>query len=60
MKKVLLALLVGLAMGYWWGYGEAHDGLDNVAVRTLNKFGAANIKNAQAAREEREKEALQP
>ena len=39
MKKALVALILGLAMGYQWGYGEGTDGKPSVALRVLDKFG---------------------
>jgi hypothetical protein len=60
MKKALVALIVGLAMGYHWGYGEGSDGKPSVALRVLDKFGATKLKNAQAAQDKRVEEASKP
>ncbi len=51
MKLAILGLLIGLVAGYSWGYGDAHSGLPTVAERTLDRFGASKIRNAQRARE---------
>lgn len=60
MKKALLALIVGLAMGYSWGYDEANDGKPSIALRVLDRFGASKLRNAQEAHERRVQEASQP
>jgi hypothetical protein len=43
VKTLLLGLIVGLAFGYFWGYGEAAAGRPNVARRALNMFGVATV-----------------
>jgi hypothetical protein len=60
MKRVILALLVGLAMGYGWGYGDGNDGKPTIVARTLDRFGTSKIKAAQDAREKRVDEASRP
>lgn len=60
MKKVLVALLLGLGVGYTWGFGEGSHGQSNVAVRVLNKFGVATLKEAERIRTERTEEASRP
>jgi hypothetical protein len=60
MKKAIVALIVGLAMGYHWGYGEGSDGKPSVALRVLDKFGATKLKDAQAAQDRRIEEASKP
>ena len=60
MKKALVALIIGLAMGYHWGYDEGSDGKPSVALRVLDKFGATKLRNAQDAQNKRVEEASKP
>jgi hypothetical protein len=60
MKKALVALILGLAMGYHWGYDEGSDGKKSVALRVLDKFGATKLKDAQEAHDKRVEEASKP
>jgi hypothetical protein len=60
MKKLLVALILGLAMGYHWGYDEGNSGKPSIALRVLDKFGASKLKNAQDARDKRVEEASKP
>ena len=43
MKTLILGLIVGLACGYFWGYGEGMAGKPSVARRALNKFGVSTV-----------------
>ncbi len=43
MKTLVLGLIIGLAAGYSWGYGEAAAGKAHVARRVMVKFGAATV-----------------
>ena len=60
MKRILLALLVGLAAGYHWGYGDGNDGRPSIVSRTLDHFGASRVRDAQAADDKRVDEAGKP
>jgi hypothetical protein len=60
MKRVVLALIIGLALGYKWGYGEGTDGKPSVVARTLDRFGTSKVKAAQEAQERRVQEASRP
>lgn len=60
MVKVLVVLLVGLGIGYWWGYGEGFDQQPTVLARSLDKFGISKIKHAQSTRESTIQDALKP
>ena len=60
MKKALVALIIGLAAGYHWGYDEGSVGKPSVALRVLDKFGASKLKNAQDAQNQRVEEASKP
>ena len=60
MKKAVVALILGLAMGYHWGYDEGTDGKPSVALRVLDKFGASKLKSAQDAQNRRVEEASKP
>ncbi len=60
MKKMFVALIIGLAMGYYWGYGEGSTGMPSIAIRGLNHFGASKVKAAQEAREKGVEDASKP
>jgi len=60
MKRVVLALIIGVAMGYRWGYGEGSDGKPSVVTRTLERFGTSKVKAAQDAREKKVQDASKP
>jgi hypothetical protein len=60
MKKLIVVLIVSLAAGYYWGYGEGSRGEDNVATRVLGKFGVAKVQRAQQQREKGLRDASAP
>jgi hypothetical protein len=60
MKLAIVALIVGLALGYYYGYDDGNDGRPSIAARTLDRFGASKVKAAQEAREKRVEEASRP
>jgi hypothetical protein len=60
MKRVIASLIIGLALGYQWGYREGDAGKPTIITRTLDRFGASKIKAAQEAREKRVEEASKP
>jgi hypothetical protein len=60
MKRLIAALLVGLAVGYKYGYGDANNGRESVFNRALDRFGAAKVRAAQADRDRRMEEASRP
>jgi hypothetical protein len=43
VKTLILGLIIGLAAGYSWGYGEAAAHKPNIARRVMVKFGASTI-----------------
>lgn len=51
MFKLLLALLVGLGIGYSYGYREAASGAPSVMQRTMVKFGVYKVQEDQRRRE---------
>jgi hypothetical protein len=53
MKRVIVALIIGAAMGYHWGYDEGSDGKPSIVARTLDRFGTSKIKAAQEEHERR-------
>lgn len=57
MKRVIVAVIIGLAMGYRWGYDEGSGGKPSVVARTLDRFGTSKIKAAQEEHEKRIQEA---
>ncbi len=60
MKRVILALIIGLAAGYHWGYDDGNDGNPSIVWRTLDRFGAARVKAAQEETQRRVDEAGRP
>jgi hypothetical protein len=60
MRRAIVALIVGLALGYHWGYGDGNDGRPTVAARALDRFGTSKVKAAQEAQEKRIQEASRP
>ena len=60
MKRFIVALLFGLAVGYHYGYGDANDGRESVFNRALDKFGASKLRAAQAEHDRRIDEASRP
>jgi hypothetical protein len=60
MKPLLFGLVLGLAVGYWQGWGDGKSGRDNIAVRTLNAFGASKIRAAEESRARSRDEASRP
>lgn len=60
MRKAVVALILGLAMGYHWGYDEGSDGKPSVALRVLDRFGASKLKTAQDAQNKRIEDASKP
>jgi hypothetical protein len=60
MKRLILVLLVGLAMGYRWGYDDGNGGKATIVSRTLDRFGTAKVKAAQEANTKRIDEASKP
>ena len=60
MRRLVIGLLVGAAMGYHWGYDEGSSGKPSIAARTLDRFGSSKIKAAQDAQNTRVEEAAKP
>ncbi|MFN2567266.1 MAG: hypothetical protein ABR499_19900 [Gemmatimonadaceae bacterium] len=44
MRTLILGLIIGLAAGYFWGFGDAAAGKPSVAQRVLAKFGVETVK----------------
>jgi hypothetical protein len=49
MRGYLFILLVGLALGYAWGFRDAHAGRPSVAVRAVNSLGVDRVRRANAS-----------
>jgi CO/xanthine dehydrogenase Mo-binding subunit len=60
MRRLIIGLIVGAAMGYHWGYDEGSAGKPSVASRMLDHFGTTTIKAAQDAQNKRVEEAARP
>ena len=60
MKRVIVALIIGVAVGYNWGFGDGTDGRPSIVERTLDRFGTSKVKAAQEARQRRVDEAIKP
>ena len=60
MKKAILALVIGAALGYGAGYVDARAGKATVVSRTLDKFGISKVRDAQSAREARVQAVIKP
>jgi hypothetical protein len=60
MVRVIVALLIGLTLGYKMGYGDGEAGKPTVVARTLDKFGTSKVKAAQEAQEKRVQDASKP
>jgi len=44
MKTLVLGLIVGVAAGYFWGFGDGAAGRPSIAQRVMTKFGAETVK----------------
>jgi len=53
MKPLIVGLLLGMAVGYWQGFGDGKKGRDNA-------FGANKIRAAQESRARSRDEASRP
>jgi hypothetical protein len=42
MKLALLALIVGISIGYFYGYDDAKHHTKNIVERTVDKVGGKN------------------
>ena len=42
MKLALLALLLGISIGYFYGYDDARPHTTNIVERTVDKVGGKN------------------
>ena len=60
MRRAVVALIIGLALGYHWGYGDGSSGQPTVVTRTLDRFGTSKVRAAQEAQERRVEEASKP
>ena len=43
--RFLIALVVGVAIGYFAGFGDAKAHDENIVTRTVNNVGGSNRKN---------------
>jgi hypothetical protein len=41
MKKVLVLLAIGVALGYTWGWRDAHINEENVVTRIVSQVGGS-------------------
>jgi hypothetical protein len=57
MKRFLLALIIGLLVGYNWGFHDGSNGAPSLGNRIMSKFGADKLRQDQNARDERVRDA---
>jgi hypothetical protein len=60
MRRFVFALIIGVAMGYHWGFDEGSAGKESIVARTLERFGTKTIREAQEAHGRRIDEAMKP
>jgi hypothetical protein len=60
MKRFVVALLIGLAVGYEYGFNDATVGKESIVSRALDQFGASKLRKTQAERDRRLDEAGRP
>jgi len=60
MRRLVAALILGVAMGYHWGFDEGSAGKPSIVARALDKFGASKIQEAQDEHNRRVNEAMKP
>ena len=60
MMKFVVARLLGLAMGYHWGYDEGWAGKPSIVARSLDRFGTSKVRAAREANDKRVEEASRP
>ncbi len=60
MKRLVIALIVGLAMGYHWGYGDGTGGRGSIVTRTMDRFGSSKIRAAREQNDRRIDDASKP
>ncbi|MFN2398076.1 MAG: hypothetical protein ABR543_05440 [Gemmatimonadaceae bacterium] len=42
MKKTFLILLVGVSIGYWFGFKDSKVNEQNIAIRAINRVGGSS------------------
>jgi hypothetical protein len=60
MKRLIAALIVGLAIGYHVGFDDADQGRESIVTRTLDRFGTSKLRRAQTEHDRRVDEASRP
>lgn len=60
MRRLIIALILGLAMGYNWGYDDSTAGKPAVLARVLDHFGVSKLKADQAEYDQRVQDATRP
>lgn len=60
MRRIVIALIIGVAMGYHWGFDEGSAGKESIVARTLERFGTKTMKEAQEKHAQRIDEASKP
>ena len=48
MRKFLLLVAIGVALGYWWGWSDAQVNQEDVVTRMVNRAGGktrSSLKN---------------
>jgi hypothetical protein len=60
MLKAMVALIIGVSAGYYWGYGEGFRKEPSVVARSLDYFGLSRLKHSQHSRERAMQDAMRP
>lgn len=58
MKKALVVLAIGIAVGYWLGFQDAQMNRDNIVVRIIQSTGGANRANFRGPNVDRQLDSL--
>ena len=60
MKRLIAVLIIGLGVGYKFGFSDGQEGRESIAARTLDRFGTSKLRKAQAEHDRRVDEASKP
>jgi hypothetical protein len=60
MKRLVITLILGLGIGYYWGYGDGNGRHGSIVSRTLDRFGTSKIRAARELNDRRIDDASKP